>query len=276
MEPLMDAFGARLTAAIDARGRLCVGIDPHPRLLTAWGLRDDVHGLETFTMSCVEALADTVAVLKPQSAFFERRGAAGVAVLERAVGEARSRGALVLLDAKRGDIGSTMQGYADAYVDQTSPLAVDAITVNPFLGFEALRPMLDSAHANGAGVFVLAMTSNPEGPEIQRAHTATGTVATDILRAVAAENTGRSPMGSIGAVVGATVAQPADLQVNGPLLAPGLGAQGGTVEDLARLFAGVAHLVLPSTSRAVLAHGPDPAALRAAARRTADSMRALR
>ena len=108
-------------------------------------------------------------MLKPQSAFFERHGSAGIAVLEKAVRAAREAGALVLLDAKRGDIGSTMQGYAEAYLDQSSPMAVDAMTVSPYLGFESLRPALDTAAAHGAGVFVLALTSNPEGPQVQHA-----------------------------------------------------------------------------------------------------------
>jgi orotidine-5'-phosphate decarboxylase len=261
---------------MDARGQLCVGIDPHAALLTAWGLADDVSGLESFTMTCVEALAPEVAVLKPQSAFFERHGSAGVAVLERAIAAARELGALVVLDAKRGDIGSTVQGYAEAYLDQASPLAVDAMTMSPFLGFESLRPALDVASASGAGVFVLARTSNPEAPAVQHATTASGaTVAEHILAAIAAENADADPMGSVGAVVGANRAEVTDdLAVNGPLLAPGYGAQGGGPDDLRRLFAGVERLVLPSSSRDVLRHGPDRDGLRAAAARARDDIAA--
>jgi orotidine-5'-phosphate decarboxylase len=131
----MEPFGTRLRHAMDARGPLCVGIDPHAGLLAQWGLDDSPAGLETFALTVVEALADRVAVLKPQSAFFERHGSAGIAALEKAVVAAREAGALVLLDAKRGDIGSTMQGYAEAYLDQSSPMAVDALTVSPYLGF---------------------------------------------------------------------------------------------------------------------------------------------
>jgi orotidine-5'-phosphate decarboxylase len=272
-------FGARLRRAMDQRGPLCVGIDPHPRLLADWGLSDDAAGLERFTMTCVEALSDAVAVLKPQSAFFERHGSRGIAVLELAVADARAAGALVLLDVKRGDIGSTMQGYADAYLDPTSPLAVDAVTVSPFLGFGSLRPMLDTARRHDGGVFVLVLTSNPEGAAVQRARTppnvgggsqATGagcpTVASAVLASIAAENAGSAPLGSVGAVVGATLPEVAeDLHVNGPVLAPGFGAQGGAVADLRRIFTGVEHAVLPSTSRSVLEHGPDRRALREAA-----------
>ncbi len=127
-----EPFGTRLRHAMDTRGPLCVGIDPHASLLASWGLNDDVAGLERFTRTVVEALADRVAVLKPQSAFFERFGSRGVAVLEKAVAEARAAGALVLMDAKRGDIGSTMGAYAATYLDEDSPLFSDAVTVSPY------------------------------------------------------------------------------------------------------------------------------------------------
>lgn len=266
-------FGARLRAAMDLRGPLCVGIDPHPSLLAQWGLTDDAAGLERFALTCVEALADQVAVLKPQSAFFERHGAAGIGVLERTVAAARSHGCLVLLDAKRGDIGSTMQAYADAYLDPSSPLAVDAVTVSPFLGFGSLQPMLDTAHGFDAGVFVLALTSNPEGRSVQAARSADGSVAGDILQAVRAVNAEREPMGSVGAVVGANLREVLeDLDINGPLLAPGFGAQGGTADDLRRNFAKVLGNVLPSSSREVLTAGPDAHRLRAAAGRATEAV----
>jgi orotidine 5'-phosphate decarboxylase subfamily 2 len=270
----MEPFGTRLGEAMRRRGRLCVGVDPHPSLLAAWGLADDPSGLETFAQTCAEALAGHIALLKPQAAFFERHGSAGLAVLERFVAAARESGALVLLDAKRGDIGSTMQGYADAYLDQASPMAVDAITVHPYLGFESLRPALDCAAEHGSGVFVVTLTSNPEGSQVQSARTGTGaTVAAEILAAIAAENTGSVGLGSVGAVVGATVSDvEEDLAINGPLLAPGLGAQGGTVDDIRRTFHGVLDLVVPSTSRDVLRHGPDATALTGAALRTLDGV----
>ena len=270
----MQPFGARLRLAMDRRGQLCVGIDPHAALLSAWGLDDNPAGLESFALTCVEALAADVAVLKPQSAFFERHGAAGIGVLEKTVAAARDAGALVLLDAKRGDIGSTMQGYAEAYLDQSSPMAVDAMTVSPYLGFESLRPVLDMARTHGAGVFVLARTSNPGGPDVQHAVSSVGTVAATMLVAIAAENEGAEPMGSVGAVVAANLSDCAeDLAVNGPLLAPGYGAQGGGPDDLQRIFAGVEGLVLPSTSREVLGAGPSALALRDAALRSIDTVR---
>ena len=230
-------FGTRLREAMDVRGPLCVGIDPHAALLEAWGLGDDVAGLERFSRTVVEALAYRVAVLKPQAAFFERFGSKGVAVLERAVADARAAGALVLMDAKRGDIGSTMAAYADAFLAPTSPLFSDAVTLSPYLGFGSLRPALDAARAVGGGVFVLALTSNPEGHEVQRAVGEDGrTVAQTVLARLAAENAGADPLGSFGAVVGATLRDAgADLAVNGPLLAPGIGAQGATAADIPRL-----------------------------------------
>ncbi|MFE3943543.1 orotidine-5'-phosphate decarboxylase [Streptomyces sp. NPDC059118] len=271
-----EPFGARLRRAMDTRGPLCVGIDPHASLLTAWGLNDDVAGLERFTRTVVEALADRVAVLKPQSAFFERFGSRGIAVLEKAVEEARAAGALVLMDAKRGDIGSTMGAYAATYLEQGSPLFSDAVTVSPYLGFGSLRPALDAAVLSGAGVFVLALTSNPEGAEVQRATAADGrSLAQLMLDHMAAENEGAAPLGSVGAVVGATLGDAgADLAINGPLLAPGIGAQGATPADLPGVFGGSVGNVVPSVSRGVLSQGPDVTGLREAAERLTDEIRA--
>jgi len=270
-------FGARLRAAIDERGPVCVGIDPHGSLLTEWGLTDDVTGCERFALTAVEAVAPLVSVVKPQSAFFERFGSRGVAVLERVIAESRAAGALVLLDVKRGDIGSTSQAYADAYLDPSSPLAVDAITASPYLGFGSLDPMFETARKHDAGVFVLALTSNKEGPEFQHATTADGrTVGATVLDGLRGLNDGAEPLGSFGAVVGATIDGTGhDFAINGPLLAPGVGAQGGTADDVRRIFGAAAGNVLPSTSRDVLRAGPEVAALRAATRRTQDDFASL-
>jgi orotidine-5'-phosphate decarboxylase len=270
-----ETFGARLHRLLQARGQLCVGVDPHPELLAAWGLPDSPRGLERFALTCIEALGDVVPVLKPQSAFFERHGSAGVAVLERTLAAARSTGCLVLLDAKRGDIGSTMQAYADAYLDPSSPLAADAVTVSPYLGFGSLTPMLDRAAASGSGVFVLALTSNPEGRSVQGARSPGGTVAGDILAAIRRTNEGADPLGFVGAVVAANLPDVGDdLDIAGPLLAPGFGAQGGTNADLRRIFGSVADRVLPSSSRDVLFAGPDANRLRSAARATSAAITA--
>ncbi len=274
-------FGRRLHDALADRGQLCAGIDPHAGLLADWGLPDDVGGLERFALTAVEAVAGEVSVVKPQSAFYERFGSRGIAVLERVLATAREAGALVLLDVKRGDIGSTSQAYADAYLDPAAPLACDAVTASPFLGFGSLDPMVESARRHGAGLFVLALTSNKEGPEVQHARAAGPepgaedgrSVAGVVLEHLRRLNAGAEPLGSFGAVVGATIGETEeDLAFGGPVLAPGYGAQGGTAEDLRRIFGSVAPAVLASTSRGLLRHGPDPASLRAACRRENDEL----
>jgi orotidine-5'-phosphate decarboxylase len=281
-------FGQRLADAVAVRGPLCVGIDPHAPLLEAWGLPDSPDGLARFTDAVVDALAGSVAVLKPQIAFYERHGSRGVAVLEDAVARARAAGALVLLDAKRGDIGSTMDAYAD-YLRPDHPLAVDAMTVSPFLGPGSLQPAVDTARMHGGGLFVLARTSNPDAGAFQHAVAGERSVAQVVVDTVRGWNTPGwvvgDPLpdvdavrdlgsrlgpatGSFGVVVGATLREmDVDLDgLGGPILAPGLGAQGGSVADLRRLF-GSGRAVVPTVSRDVLAAGPDPAALRAAADR---------
>ncbi|MGY1637388.1 orotidine-5'-phosphate decarboxylase [Geodermatophilus sp. SYSU D00742] len=283
-------FGQRLALAVAARGPLCVGIDPHVPLLERWGLPDSPDGLARFTDAVVDALAGTVAVLKPQLAFYERHGSRGLAVLEDAVARARAAGALVLLDAKRGDIGSTMDAYADVLRPE-HPLAADALTVSPYLGPGALQPAVDTARRYGGGLFVLARTSNPDAGTLQHARVGERTVAQVVVDTVRGWNTpgwvvgdplpdvaavrdgaGRwgPTTGSFGVVVGATLPRlDVDLDgLGGPVLAPGLGAQGGSVADLRRLF-GAGTAVVPTVSRDVLAAGPEPAALRAAAGRWA-------
>ncbi|MDF1605627.1 orotidine-5'-phosphate decarboxylase [Nocardioides sp. YIM 152315] len=267
-------FGNRFHAALADRGPFCVGIDPHAALLHEWGLGDDVAGLERLALTVVEAVAPYASVVKPQSAFYERFGSRGIAVLERVIAESRSAGALVLLDVKRGDIGSTSQAYADAYLDQSSPLASDAITASPYLGFGSLDPMIDTARKHDAGVFVLALTSNKEGPEVQHARADGGTVAGRVLDHLRRLNADATPLGSFGAVIGATIDDSTeDFAFNGPILAPGYGAQGGTAADVRRIFGASAAVVTPSSSREVLRLGPDVAALRDAVRRTNDELR---
>src|SRR5262249_11135932 len=201
---------------------------------------------------------------------YERHGLLGIGVLESTIRHLRLAGALVLLDVKRGDIGSTVAAYADAYLDPSSPLRVDAITASPYLGFGSLRPMIDKALAHGAGVFVLALTSNPEGRAVQHARTPDGrTVAQLVIDEVSQGNAGMRPLAHLGGEIGGTVGPTDhDLTVlNGPILAPGLGAQGAQPEDLPARFGSAASAVLPSYSRELLAQGPAVAALRDAADR---------
>ncbi|NOV97996.1 orotidine-5'-phosphate decarboxylase [Isoptericola halotolerans] len=273
-------FGARLAAAMDEHGPLCVGIDPHGPLLRDWGLPDDAAGVRELGLRVVDALGGRVAALKPQVAFFERHGSRGIAALEEVLAAARAAGTLTVVDAKRGDIGSTMSAYADAFLSDGSTLAGDAVTVSPYLGFGSLSPALELAEATGRGLFVLCLTSNPEGAAVQHAVGSDGrSIAASVAAQAARHNAGASPLGSVGLVVGATIGDAAratgtELEaVNGPLLAPGVGAQGAGQRELADVFGGARGNVLASSSRGVLAAGPDGSALLAAARRSADEVR---
>ena len=272
-------FGARLAAAMDDRGPLCVGLDPHEHLLAGWGLPDTPEGLRRFSLTVLDAVSEECAAVKPQSAFYERHGAAGLAVLEEVLHTCRRRGLLTVLDVKRGDIGSTMGAYAAAFLADGAPLAADSITVSPYLGYGSLRPALDLARSTGRGVWVLGLTSNPEGAEVQLA--GHPPVAARVVASVREDNGDLRPFGDVGLVVGATLpTAPAELGIDllgagAPVLAPGVGAQGAGPEDLARTFAGLEERVLVPLSRGVLAAGPDPADLRAAARGWAVRLRAV-
>ncbi len=262
-----------------------MGIDPHPSLLRAWGLDVDAAGLERCARTMVEAAAGRVAQVKPQSAFYEAFGSAGIAVLERVLTDCRDAGLLSLLDVKRGDIGSTMDAYTTAYLGDDSTLAADAITLSPYLGVGSLTGAIEQARRTGRGVYLLAATSNPEAGAFQRALLPSegegqpSSVAQAVVEAAVAANTAElqeadddreaATWGSVGLVIGATIDAAMigalDLsRVNGPILAPGVGAQGGGADDLQRVFGESRRFVLPSSSRAVMAAGPDVAAVRVA------------
>ena len=270
-------FGNRLVAAGEDHGRLCVGIDPHEGLLNAWGLSQDVAGLREFSLRCVEAFAGHVALIKPQVAFYERFGSVGFAVLEETLEQLRGSGSLVVADAKRGDIGSTMEGYALAWLDANSPLYCDAVTLTPYLGVGSLTPAIELAGRENRGVFVMSANSNPEAEAFQ-GQTLSGsgvTVAQQMVDECAefnvdkrASHSGDTPyVGHVGVVVGATVASPPRLEdLNAPVLMPGVGAQGAMMEDVARIAGKQSHLVFPNVSRSVLSAGPDVADLRKAAK----------
>lgn len=282
-QPAVVPFGVRLADAMDRLGPLCVGIDPHPQLLREWNLEDDIAGLRHFGLTVVDAMAGVAAAVKPQVAFFERFGSAGMLVLEEVIAHARVADLLCIADAKRGDIGSTMAGYARAFCREGSPLAADAVTLSPYLGYGSLRPAIDECADSGRGVFVLALTSNPEGAYLQHARTADGTsVAATMVAGASADNAAArdsgAALGSVGLVVGATVGTAiadADLDlvaVHGPLLAPGIGAQGATPADLPATFGGALKQVLASASRSILATGPDSSALARAAATLAEEL----
>jgi orotidine-5'-phosphate decarboxylase len=274
---MTEGFAGTVAAAVASTGPLCAGIDPSAELLTAWGLPDTPDGLRSFGLACVEAFAGVVPVVKPQVAFFERLGSAGMAALEDVLAAAREAGLVTIADAKRGDIGSTMAAYAAAWLDPGSPLVADAVTVLPYMGIGALRPALDLAAAGGRGVIVVTRSSNPEGRMLQTARTAAGpTVEDQLLAEVAALNAGGLPVpGTVGVVIGATLGPSAfDLAgLGGVVLAPGFGVQGGTTETVRKLFGGCAPgTVLPSASRSLLSTGPDVGTLRAAAARECEAL----
>ncbi|MGX5692132.1 orotidine-5'-phosphate decarboxylase [Dermacoccus abyssi] len=279
-------FGARLKAAHERFGPACVGIDPHRGLVEAWGLPYSYEGVERFALTCVEAFGGRVASVKPQSAFFEVFGSRGVALLERVTKELREAGTLVVLDVKRGDIGTTMTAYGEAFLGKDAPEPADAITLSPYLGYESLRPALDLARDTGRGVFVLALTSNAEGAGVQHASTPGGSVAGDIVAAATRDNAeaaGRGEWGHVGFVMGATIGSALDdlglrdalAASNAPVLAPGFGAQGGTVETIKEVFGASVERVIPTTSRDVLKAGPDVSSLIEAVERTRESVARL-
>lgn len=262
-------FGDRVQGAIAAHGHLCVGIDPHPNLLEAWGLPVSADGVRRFGERVVDAAAGRAGIVKPQVSFFERFGSAGFAALEAVLSAARERGLITIADAKRGDIGTTMDAYAAAWLLPGSPLEADALTVSPYLGAGALEGTLALAAAHGKGVFVLAATSNPEGAALQGAAVSgregtRDTVAGRIVREVTAFNAAHTPAGSwagAGFVVGATVDRraaglPDTIDPVAPILAPGFGHQGARPEDLEEIFGPLSPAVLASESRSILSAGP--------------------
>ncbi len=262
----MTTYWQRLQQLTAERGALCLNVDPHPSVLRDWGLPVSAAGAERCARQLVEALGTRLAAFKPQSAFFERYGSAGIAALERVVGDIREAGAVCILDVKRGDIGSTMDAYADAYLADGSPLAADAITVSPFLGFGSLQPAFERAESSGRGVYVLARTSNPEGDDVQLAVRDGNSVAQRVVDAAAAMNR-QSGRNAIGVVVGGTHdTLGLDLSgFDGSILVPGIGFQGGTVDKLPALFGEAVDHVLPAVGRSLLSAGPDPSALTARA-----------
>lgn len=276
----MSDFGARLTAAFGARGQLCLGIDAHAFLLAEWGLQDTAAGARELGLRAVDAAVGVVGIVKPQVAFFERHGAAGYDALEDVLAAARAAGLLVIADVKRGDIGSTVDAYGQAWLSPGSPLEVDAVTLVAYQGVGSLTGPIDLARRGGKGVFVLAATSNPEAKAIQAAVLQSGpsagrTVAAGIVAAVEALNAG-GDLGSVGLVLGATVdvaeyGIDPDRLASTPVLAPGFGEQGALLTELADRYGASSGNVIANVGRAVLREGAT--GLRAALVRRADELR---
>jgi orotidine-5'-phosphate decarboxylase len=261
----VPSFGERLADTFLTRGHLCLGIDPHSFLLEEWGLPDTAEGAREFSLRAVEAAAGTVGIVKPQVAFFERHGSAGYAALERVLAEARAAGLLVIADAKRGDLGSSVAAYGEAWLTPGSPLEADAMTVSAYQGVGSLRSVIARASANDKGVFILAATSNPEASETQtalrdRGELAGWTVAASIVSEVDLLNPDTDRLGSVGVVIGATVDAvdygiTADRLLSTPILAPGFGEQGATLTDAPELYGEVAPNIIASVSRGALRAG---------------------
>ncbi|WP_374946911.1 orotidine-5'-phosphate decarboxylase [Agreia sp.] len=272
------SFGQRLQTSIARFGQLCVGIDPHDFLLDAWGLPRTVAGLREFGLRVVDAAHGTLGIVKPQVAFFEAFGSAGFAALEEIIATARSAGLLVIADAKRGDIGSSVEAYGEAWLKPGSPLEADAVTLAAYAGTGSLTGVFELARLHGKGAFVLAATSNPESHGVQsatisagdrRGSTVAGLVATEIdewNRTRPGADTGESSaLGSIGVVLGATknlldygvdVRNLGDTAPRMPVLAPGFGHQGAQFARLRPIYGPLAAGTIVSTSRSALSSGP--------------------
>jgi orotidine-5'-phosphate decarboxylase len=257
---LADSFGSKLTAAFDSKGQLCVGIDPHANLLQAWGLDDSWSGLREFSLRVVEAASGLIPIIKPQVSFFERFGAKGYEVLAEVTQFAHSEGLIVIADAKRGDIGSTMEAYFDAWFGDQSGLYADALTTSPYLGLSETTEVFKRWSNLGKGIYSLVATSNPMGESVQLATVNGRSLASNQFDGLLELN--RSPaehLGSFGAVIGATV----DLERYGianeassvPVLAPGFGAQGAKLSDARNIFKGLSSQVSFSVSRSILEVG---------------------
>lgn len=272
-------FADRLADTVADRGPLCLGLDPSAALLAGWGLADDAKGCEQLARASIDAVRGVVGIVKCQVAFFERHGSPGYGALERVLAHAAAAGLLVIGDAKRGDIVSTNAGYADAWLSDDSPLAVDAMTVSCYLGAAALEGLFSLAHRTARGVFAVVSSSNDEGRTVQTAHLDDGrTVESGLLAELAAANraldAGGAPARTVGAVIGA-LRRPEGLEgFDAPVLVPGIGAQGGDAGDVAELRRALGHGMLAvNVSRSVLREGPSPAALRAAAEQYAEKLR---
>jgi len=269
-----DAFSVRFDSVRKVRGPLAWGFDPSGAILDEWGLGDTPDGLDRFVDVVLPVAAETVGLIKPQAAFYERHGWKGIRTLARLIDEARGAGLLVVLDAKRGDVGSTNQAYAEAYLGSDAPMRSDALTVHPYLGVGAMGSLVERAAESGSCLLVVTRSSNREGRSIQASVDGAGcSVEQAVLDRIGELNHELAPggVGPIGAVVGPTHLEPhLDLVApNALYLAPGVGRQGASPSDVAEVFASCPDRVIPSASRSLLA-GPDPSRLRDEASALAD------
>lgn len=252
---MLDSFGQRLLQSFASRGQLCVGLDPSAEQLAKWGLPVSAAGAEQFCIEMIDNCVDEIGILKPQVSFFEQFGSDGFAALERVLVRACEAGFTVIADAKRGDIGSTMDGYARAWLASESPFQAHAVTVSPYLGPKALDQTIAFASNNSKGVFILTATSNPEAKALQSS-------ISDNQRSVAANvasyaaDFNRETLGSVGLVIGAQanlidMALDSKQLVQTPILAPGFGAQGAQLSRARFIFGDLAEVTIFSVSRSV-------------------------
>ncbi len=241
-------------------GPLCVGFDPSHKVLQSWNLSPDYKGLRDFCDILLTAVVGNVGIIKPQVAFFELYGIEGLQVLKELIENAREQGLLVIADAKRGDIGSTVEAYGQAWLGPSSAFKADAITANAFLGFDALTPLIKIAEETATTVFVVVQSSNPEGKDIRNARIGDQTLSVHLAQRICDYNSQflekNHAVGPIGAVIGATLGSEAKETIeqlkNCLFLVPGIGAQGGTITQLTNQFPQkLWQNIIPSISRAI-------------------------
>jgi orotidine-5'-phosphate decarboxylase len=277
----MTNFSERFISLAKERTPFCLGIDPTPELLKAWDLSDTAEGLKQMCEIIVEAIP-LLAVVKPQIAYFERFGVEGIKILIWLIEQFHNKDILVIVDAKRGDIGTTVKAYAQSILGAESALKADAVTAHAYLGFESLTPLLEHAQKTGTGVFVVVKSSNPEGKLIQNAVVQDGrTVAEYLADKITTfnEKINNAEIGSIGAVIGVST-EDSDLSViqrlgKSLILAPGIGYQGASFENLQQSFGKELSRVIPTSSRAVLSSGPNPKNLNLQIKKWVDQTRLL-
>lgn len=261
----MSSFGQQLSIVFETSGQLCVGLDPSDDQLKAWGLPRNPEGLREFGLAMIDACASEVGIIKPQVAFFESYGPKGFEVLAELLLVAKQARLLVVADAKRGDIGSTMNGYTKAWLSKEAIFSVDALTLSPYLGLETLRPTIDTALQNEKGVFLLAATSNPEARQLQSAVFEGETVAGSVAKFASSFNA--PALSSVGIVVGATTTLKgagifAEDLSHTPILMPGFGAQGVSLESAGEIMGELAGNTIANVSRSVAGDSREGLALR--------------
>ncbi|EFA23309.1 orotidine-5'-phosphate decarboxylase [Bifidobacterium gallicum] len=268
LKALRSDFGLRLSNSMKQYGPLCIGIDPHRKLLQEWGYNVNADGAEIFSMRMIQAATSRAAAVKFQLSMFERYGSKGIAALERVLFAARQLGLITIVDGLQGGLTTTVSALADAYFNPGAPLLCDAATFMPYYGARSLGGIIEDALNNGRGVFIASLTSNPEGASLQTAIRQSGefkghTVAYGIARTAQKYNNEIKGLGSVGLIIGATIGQwvqdsgfsPSSF--TGPILSPGYGWQGAGAADLKSVFRGTQGNVLVTVSREIAKRGPD-------------------